>query len=115
VSVLEIHGTLDTVIFFGGGRLPHSNFKLIEYPDADETAAIWASKNGCQPEPESLSQRLDLDAVVPGAETSLRRYRGCRPHGEVEQWTMHGSGHVPLFRPAFVDEVYRFLLAHPKP
>ena len=44
VSTLEIHGTSDNVIQFGGGTLPGANGP---YPGAADTAAAWAGYNGC--------------------------------------------------------------------
>jgi polyhydroxybutyrate depolymerase len=111
VAVLEIHGDLDTVINYNGGAYAG----LAPYPSALKTVATWAQKNGCSGLLIDSGETLDLDSAVLGAETSIARYGGCPAHGEVELWTMKGSGHVPLVQPIWGETLYGFLSAHPKP
>ena len=60
VSTLQIHGTSDTVIQFGGGTLPGADGP---YPGAPETAATWAAYNGC----ENSSVALDRSMASMGS------------------------------------------------
>ena len=62
-----------------------------------------------------MAAPLDLAANVPGAETTVERWGGCRPGGDVELWTVRGAGHVYPRQPAFAKAVVDFLLAHPRP
>jgi polyhydroxybutyrate depolymerase len=113
VAVLEIHGDVDTVINYNGG----TNTGLGTYPSAMQTVATWAAKNGCTGLLTDSGMTMDLDGSVMGNETQVWRYGGCPAHGEVELWTMHGSGHVPvpLVQPAWAEALYGFLSSHPKP
>ncbi len=89
VHVLHMHGTLDDVWLYDGG-----SFRGHDYPGALETAAIWSGYNGCSGRLVPAPRVLDLDFVVPGAETDdLRQLGACRPGGSVELWTIHGGDH----------------------
>jgi polyhydroxybutyrate depolymerase len=55
VRVLQIHGTADGTISYGGGT-------------------TWAAKNGCGSTPDTSFPDIDLEGDLPGAETSIRRY-----------------------------------------
>jgi polyhydroxybutyrate depolymerase len=106
VSVLQVHGTLDTLVGFGGGPL---------YPSAKDTVATWANRNGCLGRLTYGGKRVDLDSLVPGAETKIEEYTGCAASGAVELWTIEGGSHVPAFTPYWAGAIYDFLMAHPKP
>ncbi len=98
VRVLQIHGTADEVISYGGG------FITATYPGAVETTEQWATANGCTATATTSLPRLDLDASLPGAETSVVRYAdGCAPGGSAELWTLEGGAHVPVLSSGFVD------------
>lgn len=99
VTVVHVHGDADDVVPYGGGR---------DGASAAGTAAAWADRNGCAPTPES-APALDLDWVIPGAETTVERYAdGCLR--TVELWTIVGGGHVPDLGPAFTPAVLDVLL-----
>jgi polyhydroxybutyrate depolymerase len=107
VHILNIHGTADDVIRFGGGTFTGP------YPGALETVQRWVTLNGCAaPEP---GPTLDADARNPGAETTVTRYTGCRPGGSVEFWEMAGSGHYFFATDEFRRVVVDYFFAHPKP
>ncbi len=110
VAVLQVHGTADTTIHFEGGM-----FFGNVYPPAKTTAERWVTFNECTKYPIEVSTPLDLDVRVPGAETHVRRWVGCRDNADVELWTMTGSTHVPLTSGAFAPALLDFLYAHPKP
>jgi polyhydroxybutyrate depolymerase len=135
VAVVQVHGDADEVIAYQGGRFDR---ELIEpfakavglalppftpgervYPSARQTVATWAKLDGCT---ETLDRgtTLDLDSSVPGAETTIERYRGCSAGLDVELWTVAHGSHGPAFaeapaEPAFAAAVYAFFAAHPKP
>ena len=112
VSVLQIHGDADPVISYEGGALRMSH-KV--YPSAHDTVATWANKNKCTSGLQSSANTLDLEATLPGAETTVDRFGGCPKGGAVELRTIHGGSHAPNFQPTFLSTVYDFLSAHPKP
>lgn len=110
VHILQIHGTNDGTIAFGGGNIL-GNF----YPGAVETAQLWADKSGCDPNTTVEQQALNLDFSVPGPESSITRYpSGCAAGGSVELWTIPGGSHVPNVTPAFRRGVLEHLLARPQ-
>ena len=73
VHVLQIHGTLDATIGYGGGAIGVEN-----YPGAIQTVETWATYDSCSPVPDLTPPPIDLDAGLAGAETTVRRYAfGC--------------------------------------
>lgn len=115
VHILQIHGTSDATIPYGGGRFQSG----ARHPGARETVSQWAQANGCAGEPEPLDLALDIDTGRPGAETSVLRYSGCPDSGSVELWTIDGGSHVPSLTANGQSTnlavlVMDWLLAHPK-
>lgn len=114
VAVLQIHGTADDTIAFTGGSIDGHPF-----PGAEESAATWATYDGCAAVPSAVDQRVDVDADLTdagqAAEATVKRWSGCQPGGAVELWTIPGGGHVPTISSAFGGAVLDFLEAHPKP
>ena len=108
VSVLHVHGRNDGTIRYQGGSTPKG-----PYPGAVETAATWAGKNGCSGTLAPTDRRLDLDATVPGDETTVDRYGGCAGAG-VELWTIVDGGHIPAFNENWAPAIWEFMAAHPK-
>ena len=109
VSILQLHGDLDAVILFGGGPLFGGT-----YPSASQTAATWASLNGCTGA-RANAGTADLVVDLLGAETRIERYAGCPARGAVELWTMVGAPHVPALRSEAPGLLWDFLSAHAKP
>lgn len=110
VHVLQIHGTNDGVIFYGGGAIGG-----VTYPGAVASTETWAGFDGCVVEAETLPTHLDLDRSIPGAETVVTRYDdGCLTSGSAELWTIEGGAHVPALSDDFGPLVVEFLLSHPK-
>lgn len=103
VAVLQIHGDADDVVGYGGGQGGAS---------APDTAAAWAAHDGCSPEPEPAPP-LDLERLLPGAETEVLRYADCPAGTAVELWTITGGGHVPELGDGFTPAVLDFLLRTP--
>jgi len=113
VHTLQIHGTDDeTILFEGGCILP---FNLRCYPGAIDSAKQWAGFNLCDPVADTSADPLDLDLLIPGAETVVGRVaQGCSPGGSDELWVIRGGGHIPTLSGNFATEVVDYLLAHPK-
>ena len=108
VAVLQVHGTLDAVIQYGGGTTLG-----VPYPGAQVTVADWAKRNGCGATPTS-DAKADLDVLVPGTETDVRRWTGCKG-GAAELWQVHGASHFPKFPTSFADTAWTWLEAHARP
>ena len=116
VSVLHVHGTIDSVIRFEGDRSEADAKGGIEaafYAGAEEMVARWSERAGCQwPEDPQPYATLDLDAFVPGPETQAFRVQsGCAPGIAIELWRGEGSGHAPGYDDAFVGALVAWLLA----
>jgi polyhydroxybutyrate depolymerase len=115
VHVLEIHGTSDDSALFDGGSI-----NGVPYPGAVATVRQWAELNGCTLEEEMLDLRLDLDAAIVGAETTIRRFvEDCNSGGSAELWTIPGGLHVPNLTANgsstnLAVEVVDWLLGHSK-
>ncbi len=101
VTVLHIHGDADDVVGYGGGQGGAS---------APDTAAAWAGFDGCAATP-GRAPALDLERLLPGAETEVLRYGDCRDGAAVELWTIVGGGHVPELSDDFTPAVLDRLLA----
>jgi polyhydroxybutyrate depolymerase len=109
VHVLQIHGTADSVIGYGGGSTPGGT-----YPGAVASVEQWAAFDGCAFPGWPSPNPLDL-VVGGGSETSVVQYgSGCEAGGSGELWTMNGAGHSPSFNAAFVPAVLDWLYSHPK-
>ena len=111
VGVLQIHGTLDAVVLYGGGKVVTGG---ASYPSARTTTSTWAKLNGCGAL-DDTSERLDLEALIPFSETKVARATGCSSNGAAELWSIQAAGHVPIFNGAFKDKLFEFYDAHAKP
>jgi polyhydroxybutyrate depolymerase len=110
VGVLAIHSTLDETIAHGGGTLVKR-----AYPSAARTAADWVEFNRCAAA-GTEAPALDIEASLPGAETTVRRYtEGCAAGSTVHTWTINGGRHVPRVGTGFTPAVLDFLLSQAKP
>ncbi|MFQ5699153.1 MAG: alpha/beta hydrolase family esterase [Myxococcota bacterium] len=111
VHVLQLHGTADATILFGGGAI-----NGVVYPGAIATVEDWATRNGCSPVADTSAAPRDLEANLPGSESTVTRYAtGCFAGGSAELWTIVGGQHVPALSSTFSRQVVEFLMAHPKP
>jgi len=110
VSVLQIHGTADDLVLYAGdGDGPGAS------PGAVETVTDWAGYDGCTGELALRDAALDIDSVIPGAETEVSAFAGCPAGLGVELWTITGGGHIPPLHPDFATTVWSWLDAHPRP
>jgi polyhydroxybutyrate depolymerase len=104
VAVLQVHGDRDEVIPFSG---------TLSEPSAVRTVAIWAKKNGCTGGLQATGMTLDLDATLPGNETSVTRWT-CTV-GAAELWTIQGGAHQPDLRlPDWGNDLFDWLMQRPK-
>jgi polyhydroxybutyrate depolymerase len=112
VHVVEIHGTSDCCALYEGGILDGDPNR--RFPGADLTVEQWARFNGCSQSADSSPPPFDLEASVPGEETTVKRYTDvCNTGGSAELWTIVGGGHIPSFTSSSL--ILDWLLAHPKP
>ncbi|MEO6419470.1 MAG: PHB depolymerase family esterase [Polyangiaceae bacterium] len=111
VSILEIHGTADTTIAYGGGMIG-----VTPFPGATTTVSDWVTIDGCSATGDTSAPPLDLVTTLPGSETTITRYAtGCMPGGGAELWTVAGGEHIPGLSATFTTDVIDFLYAHSKP
>lgn len=110
VHVLQVHGTADNVILYGGGSLSGH-----PYPGAIATSQAWATNDGCDDSLVATTAGA-LDLVAGAAfETDILRYAaGCDIPGSAEHWRMNGASHSPALSASFNDRTIDFLFAHPK-
>ena len=109
VHVLQIHGTADDTIRYGGQCIIPFIFC---YPGAMESVETWAQYNRCTNVAENESP-LDLDGSISGAETSrMILADGCDEHGSAELWRIEGGSHGPSFNGNFPRELVSWLLEH---
>ncbi len=112
LHVLHIHGDQDVWVKYGGGLEVGGN----PYPRVSNTVGYWAGYNGCAVAPTNGNTPLDLDVLVPGAETAVVHFEdGCQPGGSVELWRMQDANHFPVWQPAFAPLFTEWILAHSKP
>jgi polyhydroxybutyrate depolymerase len=111
VSMLEIHGTADMVIAYDGAAIAGHSF-----PGATTSVGDWVTLDGCSPTADTTPAPLDLEASIPGDETTVTRYAaGCKAGGHAELWTIMGGSHIPNISAAFTPDVFDFLAAHARP
>lgn len=110
VHVLQIHGTADEAIAYGGAEIQGEG-----YPGAKQSVQNWAARNGCEDEGSNVGM-LDLVSTLDGLDSIVTRYtNGCKAGGAAALWTMVDGGHVPELSDHFTRLVVEWLLAHPKP
>jgi polyhydroxybutyrate depolymerase len=78
IPVLHIHGTLDTVVPYGGNP-------LLGFPSATKSAAEWALRNGCSGAP-SVSQ-VTVD-------TQCQTWSKCAGEATTTLCSVRGGGHA---------------------
>jgi polyhydroxybutyrate depolymerase len=111
VSVLQIHGTADQTISFGGGTNEGQ-----PYPSVTETLGLWRHLDGCSDLASTAAPPIDVDANLPGPETTVTTYlTGCRDGTRVVLWSIADGGHVPALTATFTPAVIDFLLARVAP
>jgi polyhydroxybutyrate depolymerase len=113
VNVLQVHGTLDAVIKYGGGS---ANAGQPPHPGAETTVATWGAKNHCSGAMlQSIGGDLDLVTDLAFSETQRESFTGCPPGAAAELWRIRGGSHIPAFNADWAGTIYTWLSAHPKP
>lgn len=113
IHVLNIHGTLDPIIFWLGGYLPPN---LTPYPGVETTAAFWAAHNGCSTNPTNLGN-FDFDLAVALSETTRWVYEPCDDPaaGSTELWQTTLGSHFPIITAEGTAAIFDYLDTHTKP
>jgi polyhydroxybutyrate depolymerase len=114
VHVVHMHGTMDNSVLYDGGCFAGDRC----YPGAEASVEQWVAYNRCLTTSDETSPPLDLDGGIPGAETTVRRYRaGCSAGGSCELWTINDGTHIPALNSEFSRTVidHFFSLEEPKP
>ncbi|MDG2424513.1 MAG: alpha/beta hydrolase-fold protein [Phycisphaerales bacterium] len=111
IHVLQIHGTLDPIIFWLGGLIG-----LTPYPGVNTTIEYWATHNGCSTE-ATLADTFDLDWLVLFSETRRWIYEGCddATAGSAELWEIFAGLHFPSFTDEGISQLFTYLDTHSKP
>lgn len=113
LNVLQIHGTADPIVAFGGGYL-FANTRYPRHPSVDETIERWAKLEHCS-EQRKPAGTLDLDPSIAGGETEIAVYEGCRG-ARVELWKIVGGNHVSGLSRASVSAIWDYIASlEPKP
>ena len=105
VAVLQIHGDADKIVSYGGGHAL-SRADLAPHPSALQTVTAWAARDGCGAAPTTAGT-LDLEQKLPGDETVIQRFTGCRK--PVELWRVKEGSHFVAQSMAALDLVFSFL------
>lgn len=112
VHVLQIHGTSDDTIEYGGRCIIPFIFC---YPGALDSVSLWSQYNQCSNTSRSL-ENLDLVGNIGGAETARLVFdEGCADYGSAELWTIEGGSHGPSFNGNYARELVGWLLEHRRP
>ena len=106
VSVLEIHGTADSVIRFTGGAIAG-----ISYTSVAQTVDIWHKLDKCVGAPMA-KENIDIDESIDGAETKV--FESTCTNSTVTSWQIIDGMHGPAFSSTFPEEIIEWLLANPK-
>jgi polyhydroxybutyrate depolymerase len=106
VSVLEIHGTADSVIRFTGGAIAG-----ISYTSVEQTVDIWRKLDKCAGTPIA-KENLDIDESLDGAETKV--IESTCVNSTVAHWQIVDGAHGPTFSATFPKAIIAWLLANPK-
>lgn len=106
VAALQVHGTGDSVVMFGGAGSPQ---RADSYPSAVDTAAEWARLDGCTAGPDlGASRELTTD----GAPSQVSSWSDCAGRSRVELWAIQDGGHVPPLRTDFAATILDWLEAN---
>lgn len=100
VSVLQVHGSDDQTILFGGGQIEEDR-----YTSASQTVAQWRELDACPSGPGEKGAALDLDSGLPGDDIVPLDWTGCAAGTRVGLWVVEGGNHSPALTPDFGDAV----------
>ena len=101
---LQIHGTDDVTIKFGGGV---HNFH--PYTGAEETVSRIAAINQCKSSPftQIALKKKDFDRSIQGSETTIHAIEGCK--APTALWRISGGLHSPKLPTNYAEQIISFL------
>jgi len=99
LPIVIFHGTGDPLAPYAGGEKRRAEGQVAHAVPA--FAAFWASKNGCQPEPESAALP---DVSRDGTTVTRTAYRGCAQGADVVLYTIHDGGHAWAGGPQYLPK-----------
>jgi polyhydroxybutyrate depolymerase len=102
VSVLEVHGDHDSDVLYDGSNGASSR----------DVVESWGERDGCTGKLEATGQTLDIEADLPGAETTVAKVAGCPAGLSAELWTIRGGEHHPNLAAGWNTLVLDWVLAH---
>ncbi|MEE2606553.1 MAG: hypothetical protein VX402_01840, partial [Candidatus Thermoplasmatota archaeon] len=88
-NILHVHGTVDSVIEYGGGSMFGGT-----YPSAPQTTAFWADRSGCDASWTNLGS-IDLTNSDGVAETDDLEHLNCSDGNRVAHWRINNGIHAP--------------------
>ena len=106
VSVLQVHGTVDGTIPYGGATY--------KYPSAQKTVERWVERNGCEPAPVTGTP-INITSNIAGPETTVQTWEQCEDNTAVALWSLQAVGHIPGFTSDFSAAALNFLLTKSRP
>ena len=115
VHILQVHGSDDAVILYGGGALKNYDSDVgIRHPSALQTVRLWVDSHDIHPVPE-VGEVLDIADDKTGPETTVQSFGKLGESAlTATLWTIHGSGHVPAFSAGFSKHTTAWMLGHSK-
>ena len=87
IAVLGIQGDADPSVRFEGDAVGTAGVRLLGSRASQE---LWRSLNGCAP---AVTTTPFPVVVQDGTSVTRRSYTGCRGHGDVIWYEIHGGGH----------------------
>ena len=105
VSVLQIHGTNDTIIPYSWG------LNL----GAESSARHWAGVGQCDTAPDLSLPNINLTTSIAGNETTRAIWRNCNPGGDSELWSVWGGTHSFNYVSDLGSLILDWIEARPKP
>jgi polyhydroxybutyrate depolymerase len=89
IAVLEIHGTADPLVPYGGGQVHGASGGVVR--SVAWTFARWRAVDRCRPSPASA---LLPDTARDGTRVRVSRGSACTPGAPVVLYTVTGGGHT---------------------
>lgn len=108
-SLLHVHGSADVVVPYWPAERLRPNARQVRYPGAIASVETYGHQLGCEGRLETYGKLRRAGRVV-----RTRRLRHCPRGVDVELWTVDGAGHLSEAFGELADDIWRWLLAHPK-
>jgi polyhydroxybutyrate depolymerase len=85
LSVIAFHGTADTNIPYGGGRVSRPSAPDTVLPSVEAAVGTWAKRDGCRTKPSHQPIGNEVQRIA---------YRGCHGRSSVALYAVTGGGHT---------------------